>query len=81
MTVGVVGGECSRLDTPVDGRKRDVVAVERRTSLIVDRAVGGEVGLRRSFTAFQSCYTALDGFDRPANTLLNEVRGKVGFIP
>jgi hypothetical protein len=63
MAVGVVGEDVVALDAPVDGRKGDVVAVERRTSFVVDRTIGGEVGLRRSFTALQSCYTALDGFD------------------
>jgi hypothetical protein len=57
-----------------------VVAVECRASFVVNRAIGGEVGLRRAFTALQPCYTALDGFDRPSNPFLHEVRGKVGFV-
>lgn len=81
MAFGVVGKDVVALDAPVDSRKRNVVAVERRATFVIDRAIGGEVGLRRSFTALQSCDIALDGFDRPADSFLNEVRGEVGFVP
>lgn len=36
--------------------------------------------MRRSFTTFKPCYATFDGFNRPSNALLHEVRSKVGFI-
>jgi hypothetical protein len=60
--------------------KRDVVAVERRTPLVVDDAVSRKAGLRRRFTAFESAHSAFDGLDCPPNPLLNEVRSEIGFV-
>ena len=76
-----VGKDVITLDASVNGRKRNVVALERRTAFIVDRAIGGKGGLIRAFTGLQPRYTALDGFDCPANSFLHEGPGKVGFIP
>ncbi|AXR79924.1 IS1341-type transposase (plasmid) [Natrarchaeobaculum sulfurireducens] len=91
----VVGEDVVTLDAPVHSRKRNVVAVERRTPLVVDRAISRKVRLRRVLATFEAfdaafdgfvrlhltgCQASPDNFDRPANPFLDEVRGEVGFL-
>ena len=87
-----VGDVCSRrflcvvrkdvvaLNAPVYGRKGYVVTVERRAPLVVHHAVRREIGLGRVLSALEPFDATLDGFDRPSNPFLDEVRGKVGFV-
>ena len=76
----VVGEDVVALDAPVHGREGNAVAVERRTPLVIHRAVGGKIWLGRVLATFETRDSAFDGFDRSANPLLDEVGGKVGFV-
>lgn len=51
----------------------------RRVSRVKYRAIGRKVRLRRFLATLETCDAGFDSFDRPADPLLNEIRGKVGF--
>ncbi len=61
------------LDTPVDGRERDFVPIERGTPLVEKHTPRRELRLAHSLLLFPPLDASFDGVDSASDGFLNEV--------